>query len=94
MANIVRAPSLQRLTAATLTPSRPFIQPHTRCFSLLKRPTPSYEGHIPLTVVERLSLAFGSGIGSFVDPRRGGKYMPRLQMGFDTNTSRPHRILW
>ncbi|PSN70340.1 ubiquinone biosynthesis protein COQ4, mitochondrial [Corynespora cassiicola Philippines] len=42
-----------------------------RCFSVLNRPRPNYEGHVPLTQVERLGLAFGSGLWSFIDPRRG-----------------------
>jgi hypothetical protein len=43
-----------------------------RCFSVLGRPPPNYEGHIPLTRSERLALAVGSGLMSFLDPRRGG----------------------
>ena len=43
-----------------------------RCFSVLNRPPPNYEGHVPLTRTERLGLALGSGLWSFIDPRRGG----------------------
>ncbi|KAJ4286722.1 Ubiquinone biosynthesis protein [Kalmusia sp. IMI 367209] len=42
-----------------------------RYFSVLNRPQSNYEGHIPLTRTERLGLAVGSGILSFIDPRRG-----------------------
>ncbi|KAF2467179.1 ubiquinone biosynthesis protein coq4, mitochondrial [Lindgomyces ingoldianus] len=42
-----------------------------RCFSVLNRPPPNYDGHIPLTRLERLGLAIGSGLGSFLNPRRG-----------------------
>lgn len=53
--------------------SRSFLLPaSTRCFSVLNRPPPNYAGHIPLTRTERLSLALGSGLLSFLDPRRGG----------------------
>ncbi|KZF23216.1 Coq4-domain-containing protein [Xylona heveae TC161] len=40
-------------------------------FSVLNRPPPNYPGHIPLTTIERLGLAAGSGLMSFIDPRRG-----------------------
>lgn len=43
-----------------------------RSFSVLTRPTPKYEGHIPLTSIERASLAIGSALGSILNPRRGG----------------------
>ena len=43
-----------------------------RSFSVLNRPAPKYEGHIPLTSVERASLAIGSALGSILNPRRGG----------------------
>lgn len=43
-----------------------------RAFSVLNRPPPKYEGHVPLTWWERAGLVVGSGIGSFLDPRRGG----------------------
>ncbi|OCL04440.1 coenzyme Q biosynthesis protein-like protein Coq4 [Glonium stellatum] len=42
-----------------------------RFFSVLNRPPPNYEGHIPLTKVERGALAIGSALWSFRDPRRG-----------------------
>lgn len=50
-----------------------------RPFSVLNRPPPNYEGHVPLKRIERLGMAIGSGIGSFLDPYRGGKLpIPRL----------------
>jgi ubiquinone biosynthesis protein COQ4 len=42
-----------------------------RCFSVLNRPPPNYEGHVPLTYLERGALAIGSAILSYLDPRRG-----------------------
>ncbi|KAF2426476.1 coenzyme Q biosynthesis protein Coq4 [Tothia fuscella] len=41
-----------------------------RSFSVLNRPPPNYEGHVPLTRVERAGLAFGSALWSFFDPTR------------------------
>lgn len=38
---------------------------------MLNRPPPNYPGHVPLTGIERAFLAAGSGIISFLDPRRG-----------------------
>jgi ubiquinone biosynthesis protein COQ4 len=72
MAKHIRVQNLQKLVATTAVPRRSI---EARCFSVLNRPTPNYEGHIPLTVVERLGLALGSGLGSFLDPRRGGNYI-------------------
>lgn len=72
MAKRVRVTQLAKLTDASLSHLGPHKQSAARCFSVLNRPPPSYEGHIPLTVTERLGLAIGSGLGSFIDPRRGG----------------------
>ncbi len=41
-------------------------------FSVLSRPSPNYEGHVPLTRTERVSLALGSGFMALMNPRRGG----------------------
>lgn len=46
---------------------------HARTFSVLSRPPPNYEGHVPLTRVERVGLAVGSAVMSLLNPRRGGK---------------------
>ncbi len=48
--------------------------PRSRSFSVLNRPPPNYPGHIPLTMIERAGLTIGSGIISFLDPRRGGMH--------------------
>ena len=49
-----------------------------RCFSVLQRPAPNYDGHVPLTAIERSALAVGSAFMSLVDPRRGGKFSTQL----------------
>ncbi|KAF1958637.1 coenzyme Q biosynthesis protein-like protein Coq4 [Byssothecium circinans] len=59
----------------------------SRCFSVLNRPPPNYEGHIPLTRTERLGLALGSGLMSFLDPRRGD-----LIAAFGEATAQPYFI--
>ncbi len=46
-----------------------------RAFSVLNRPPPSYDGHVPLTRTERGALAVGSALGAFVDPRRAGTFL-------------------
>lgn len=71
MAKRVRASQLQ-LIAASLTHPNSLKPLYARSFSALNRPSPNYEGHVPLTVTERLGLAIGSGLGSFLDPRRAG----------------------
>jgi ubiquinone biosynthesis protein COQ4 len=85
---------LQRLGATAIVLARPKTRPDARCFSVLNRPPPSYEGHIPLTVTERLGLALGSGLGSFLDPRRGGEYKLWKHAVIDTDEPRSHRVLW
>ncbi|KAJ4323411.1 Ubiquinone biosynthesis protein [Neodidymelliopsis sp. IMI 364377] len=59
----------------------------TRCFSLFSRPRTTYESHIPLTPIGRLSLAISSGIGSFLDPRKG-----ELIADFGEATAQPYFI--
>ncbi|SMR61974.1 unnamed protein product [Zymoseptoria tritici ST99CH_3D1] len=41
-----------------------------RAFSVLSRPKPNYEGHVPLNIIERTSLALGSAFGSLLNPYR------------------------
>ncbi|KAF2460657.1 putative ubiquinone biosynthesis protein coq4, mitochondrial [Lineolata rhizophorae] len=41
-----------------------------RAFSVLNRPPPAYEGHVPLTKLERGALAIGSALISLANPRR------------------------
>ena len=43
-----------------------------RPFSVLNRPPPKYEGHVPLNALERVTLAAGSAVMSLLNPRRGG----------------------
>lgn len=73
MAGPLKRSATGLLSAPSRTTSQALFPPSTyRCFSVLNRPPPNYEGHIPLTRTERLGLALGSGLLSFLDPRRGG----------------------
>ncbi|KAF6840622.1 ubiquinone biosynthesis protein coq-mitochondrial [Colletotrichum plurivorum] len=56
-------PAMCAACTSTTPPSRPF--------SVLNRPPPNYEGHVPLTKIERTSLALGAGIMSLLNPYRG-----------------------
>ena len=56
-------------TCARLTRT---IGAEARYFSLFTRPKSTYDEHVPLTPVGRLGLAISSGIGAFLDPRKGG----------------------
>ncbi|KAF2741526.1 coenzyme Q biosynthesis protein-like protein Coq4 [Polyplosphaeria fusca] len=72
MATSLRRPLSRAASTASKGTSPAILLPTScRCFSVLNRPPPNYEGHIPLTRTERLGLAFGSGLLSFIDPRRG-----------------------
>jgi ubiquinone biosynthesis protein COQ4 len=71
-----RKPILQRdisLLSAILRPAfHPYKakQPHHAAFSVLSRPPPNYPGHVPLTPLERVSLAVGSAVASLLNPYR------------------------
>ncbi|KAF1838521.1 ubiquinone biosynthesis protein coq4, mitochondrial [Decorospora gaudefroyi] len=86
MARHARIQQLRMLKWCPLRPTLNFEQ-SARCFSVLNRPRPNYEGHIPLTRMERLGLALGSGLGSFLDPRRGD-----LIAAFGEATAQPYFI--
>jgi ubiquinone biosynthesis protein COQ4 len=104
MAKITCVSSLRNLTATTIIPGRLSRHLGVRSFSVLSRPPPNYEGHIPVTVTERLGLALGSGLGSFIDPRRAGKFVlsciisnsrltcPDLIASFGEATAQPYFI--
>jgi hypothetical protein len=63
---ICRSCLLRRLARGDLaTTARPF--------SVLSRPKPNYDGHVPLAPLERATLAIGSGIMAYMNPRRAGK---------------------
>ena len=44
-----------------------------RKFSVLNRPAPNYEGHVPLNGLEKSALAIGSAFMALRDPYRHGK---------------------
>lgn len=52
-----------------------------RAFSVLNRPPPKYEGHVPLNVFERGALAVGSAVMSLRNPYRGGRLHLKLTHG-------------
>jgi ubiquinone biosynthesis protein COQ4 len=54
-----------------------------RTFSVLNRPQPNYDGHVPLTAVERLALGVGSSVMAYLNPRRGGSYLVTLSIRVD-----------
>ncbi|KAF2797744.1 ubiquinone biosynthesis protein coq4, mitochondrial [Melanomma pulvis-pyrius CBS 109.77] len=88
MASPLKRPIVNAICASTRSVSRSLLLPASyRCFSVLNRPPPNYEGHIPLTRTERLGLAFGSGLLSFIDPRRGD-----LIAAFGEATAQPYFI--
>ncbi|KAF2654113.1 coenzyme Q biosynthesis protein-like protein Coq4 [Lophiostoma macrostomum CBS 122681] len=88
MALSLKRPVSQALCASTRHASYTLLLPASyRSFSVLNRPAPNYEGHIPLTVAERLGLTVGSGLGSFLDPRRGD-----LIAAFGEATAQPYFI--
>ncbi|KAI8304880.1 Ubiquinone biosynthesis protein [Colletotrichum sp. SAR11_240] len=58
--------ALPALYAATTTSPTPSSRP----FSVLNRPPPNYEGHVPLNRIEKASLAIGAGIWSLLSPYR------------------------
>ena len=53
----------------------------SRRFSVLDRPPPNYEGHVPLTAIERGTLAVGSAVISLFNPRRAGE-LPHVYLGW------------
>lgn len=54
-------------------PAEVSVHQHIRAFSVLNRPPPNYEGHVPLTLIEKGAMTLGSAIGAFIDPRRAGE---------------------
>ena len=59
---------LRSILHPTQTP--PSIRRHAPRFSVLSRPAPSYPGHVPLTPLERITLALSSAAASLLQPRR------------------------
>ncbi|KAI9779853.1 MAG: Ubiquinone biosynthesis protein [Geoglossum umbratile] len=72
MATILRPVSCLKCPqpARQLWPRAASLSLGSRRFSVLSRPPPNYEGHVPLTVVERAALAAGSALMSLLNPRR------------------------
>ena len=70
---LVRFPILLRLGVLS----------RVQAFSVLQRPPPNYEGHVPLTALERGSLAVGSAVMSWMNPYRGGKPAYKHAQAYD-----------
>ncbi|KJR86919.1 ubiquinone biosynthesis protein coq4 [Sporothrix schenckii 1099-18] len=70
----IRLPSSRQLAQltrpGTFVPVEALVHPHIRAFSVLNRPPPQYDGHVPLTLMEKGALTLGSAIGAFLDPKR------------------------
>ncbi|EEY15918.1 COQ4 [Verticillium alfalfae VaMs.102] len=71
MKSVCRAPSARHARHVVRAATCASCSSAPRPFSVLNRPPPNYPGHVPLTTIERASLAIGSGLMSLVDPRRG-----------------------
>jgi len=67
VARAVAAPSIL-CSACKATNALPVLG--YKSFSVLSRPPPKYEGHVPLTTIERAGLAVGSAVWCFFDPTR------------------------
>ncbi|KAK8064956.1 coenzyme Q biosynthesis protein Coq4 [Apiospora phragmitis] len=71
-ASTTSSSSLTTTSSTTHCPSyTPTRQQTARAFSVLNRPPPNYPGHVPLTRIERATLALGSGVLSLANPYRG-----------------------
>ena len=46
-----------------------------KAFSVLSRPPPKYDGHVPLTALEKAALGIGSAVGAFLNPHRAGGFV-------------------
>ncbi|KAI9708805.1 MAG: Ubiquinone biosynthesis protein [Bogoriella megaspora] len=71
MARILKCHNLQSIWNIPNINSLLVAPAGVRLFSILNRPAPNYEGHVPLTTIERGVLAVGSAVGSLLNPRRG-----------------------
>jgi hypothetical protein len=68
----IRTRTLVKVMNTSLTHSVLSTPTSSRAFSVLSRPPPSYDGHIPLTRIERGALALGPAPGAVANPRRAG----------------------
>lgn len=74
----IRPPDMlyrSKFILAQRLPIRPYTSSFSlfpKAFSVLNRPRPNYDGHVPLTRTEKAFLGIGSAFGAFLDPRRAG----------------------
>ena len=47
----------------------------SKSFSILSRPAPNYEGHVPLNALGKGALAAGSAVISLLNPKRAGTFL-------------------
>lgn len=67
--------TLVRVTNTPLAYSILLAPIYSRAFSVLNRPPPIYNGHVPLTRIEKGALAVGSALGALMNPRRTGTFL-------------------
>jgi len=71
-------------------PLRASIINPARSFSVIHRPSPSYDGHVPLNLIEKGALAAGSAVLSLLNPYRAGMFSEGNHGSVSTNSpSRP-----
>jgi hypothetical protein len=87
----IRTRTLVKVTNTSLTHSVLLTPTSSRAFSVLNRPPPSYDGHVPLTRIEKGALAVGSALGAIVNPRRAGTFLQAspYTIADCTHSSRP-----
>lgn len=85
MSNVPILRSTTSLCRSCISTSSIRFRTNLRAFSVLNRPPPNYEGHVPLTRIERAALAVGSAVTCLVNPRREGMLFFTVHTAFNFN---------